>query len=475
MSSPEGRPLSLHAHLALMLAIGLGLTLATGFLGLHHIVRNQLYDAARARVEARMQALAEFAKNSNDPAAGADSMLQFRGPPHGRYFEVRDAEGRILARSASSAGHDLPPPPDEQRGDVIAYTLRLPDGHSGLAVQGSFELPAGDPRGRLIVTVAEETEQLEALEQRIHRAMLLVAVFSVVAGFAAATIAIRNALRPLDRLASLAESIDPDGPRIELDVGGLPRELVVPEQKLSQLLRRVFDSRDRERRFTRVVAHELRTPLAEMRMIADVGVMSQSCEQARAALQNVAAASAELQEIVSALLALARYESGQESPQPEPVDLAAEVRHQLDSLACKIVERRITIQPDLPRSRWVIVDAGMLRRLLANLVGNAVAHAPRDSTVWVSLAGAGPLRIRNQAPHLRSENVPHLGERFYQVATGERNGESHAGLGLPLAAALARVSQLQLSLDLDEEGVFHTVVSGFRNLGASAAIAEPGH
>ena len=296
-----------------------------------------------------------------------------------------------------------------------------------------------------------------------------------VAGFAAATIAIRNALRPLDRLASLAESIDPDGPRIELDVGGLPRELVVPEQKLSQLLRRVFDSRDRERRFTRVVAHELRTPLAEMRMIADVGVMSQSCEQARAALQNVAAASAELQEIVSALLALARYESGQESPQPEPVDLAAEVRHQLDSLACKIVERRITIQPDLPRARWVIVDAGMLRRLLANLVGNAVAHAPRDSTVWVSLAGAGPLRIRNQAPHLRSENVPHLGERFYQVATGERNGESHAGLGLPLAAALARVSQLQLSLDLDEEGVFHTVVSGFRNLGASAAIAEPGH
>lgn len=128
----------------------------------------------------------------------------------------------------------------------------------------------------------------------------------------------------------------------------MPRGLAVPAKRMASLLSRVFDSRDRERRFTRSVAHELRIPLAEMRMIADVGAMSDSIEETKAALLEISAATMELQEIIDTLLALARYETGQEQPQTEPVELAGEVRHQLAAFATSIRQRSLRINCDLP-------------------------------------------------------------------------------------------------------------------------------
>ncbi|HSN72008.1 MAG TPA: histidine kinase dimerization/phospho-acceptor domain-containing protein [Steroidobacteraceae bacterium] len=459
---PDLRDLSLRSRLLIMMSLALALTLSVGFVGLHDLVRDRIYEIAWESLEKRRTALAEFAAQNPGGESAADEMLEFRSKSHEDFFEIRDGTGRLLARSASSAGRDLAPPPTSAAGTPLRYHLQLPDGHDGIATWGTVGLPPGDERGRLVITVARETAALVLLERRIHTAMVAVAVASILATLLATAYVIGRGLEPVDRLARSAESIDPDGPRRSLDAGRLPKELSTLEQKLGTLLNRLFDARDRERRFTRSVAHELRTPLAEIRMIAEVGGMSSSVEETRASLREVSTAAGELQQIMDTLLALARYESGQEEPQAEPADIAALVRQQALRLEPQARSRSLSIDCTVPRERWAITDSSLLSRLLANLIGNAVAHAPEGSTVAVQLPERGPLTITNRAPDLTVEDVRRLGERFHRGGSG--NGPGHAGLGIPLANAIAAVSHLQVTYRLDANNVFAAAIDGFCEL-----------
>jgi two-component system sensor histidine kinase QseC len=253
MWSHDG-PRSLRSQLTLALAIA--------FFGVHYAVRAQLLEWSKTRLEKRIDALADFAARNPGRESAADSMLDFRSRAHEDFFEIRDAGGRLLARSQSSRGLALP-----SRAAAIAeygpmYSLRLPDGHPGLALSRRVALPADDPRGHFVIAVASESVRLQVLERRIHGTLLAFAIVTVVATTLVTTLVTRRALAPLTRLARHAERIDPDGARTTLLTDGLPRKLAALADKLSDLLRRLFDARDRERRLTRSVAHELRTPVA---------------------------------------------------------------------------------------------------------------------------------------------------------------------------------------------------------------------
>lgn len=459
--------LSLRLRVAVMLCIGFGLTMAGGFFALHAVVRDQIYEAAWTDLERRLEALANFAARHSGEESMADETVELRSRSHEEYFEVRDAGGRLLARSESSGGRDLVNPPAAgKRGELVRYSLLLPDGHRGIAVHTIVPLPADDPRGHLVVLVATETTRIEALETQIHTTMIFVLLTSLVGGVLAMTLAVQRGLSPVDQLASGAAAIDPDGPRRDLEFERLPPELSALGQRLRELMRRLFDARDRERRFSRAVAHELRTPLAEMRMLADVGAMSDSIDKTKRSLREVSRTAEELQRIVDTLLALARYESGQESPQFEPVQLADEVRRMVRRYEQNAQERALTLHVVLPDERWVVADQSLLRRLLANLLANAVAHAPNGSTVDVRLSPDGPLQISNSAPHLEQRDVEHLAESFYRK--GSHGDGIHAGLGLPLATSIAKVSKLKLDLQLDAQNDFVARLNGFEALPVAA-------
>jgi two-component system sensor histidine kinase QseC len=455
--------LSLRARVAVMLCLGFGLTMAVGFFALHAVVRDQIYDAAWAGLEGRQQALVNFVVRNPGQESRADERVELRSRSHEDYFEVRDGSGRLLTRSESSGGRDLAAPTAGGGiGEAVRYPLLLPDGHPGIAIRTIVPLAADDPRGHLVVSVASETVRIEALEAQIHTTMFFVLLTSLVGGLLAMTLAVQRGLKPVDQLASGAAAIDPDGPRRDLEFERLPPELSTLGQRLRDLMRRLFDARDRERRFSRAVAHELRTPLAEMRMLADVGAISDSLDKTKQSLREVSRTAEELQRIVDTLLALARYESGQESPQFEPVEISGETRRMIRRYEERAQERSLTMQVVLPDERWVVADQSLLRRLLSNLLANAVSHAPHGSTVEVKLAPAGPLHIRNAAPHLERRDVAHLAESFYRKSS--QSDSAHAGLGLSLAAAIANVSKLKLDLELDAQNDFVATLNGFESI-----------
>lgn len=463
-------PRSLRARLGLGVLAGSILVLSISFVVLHLIIRNELYAWLDEDLSERMRAVAEYAVDHPGSEDVAEFMPQFRTRAHKDFFQIWDARGQTLGRSDSSAGRDLPRP-DAVVGSPTYHDLTLPDGHRGRAVAQVFELAPGDPRGTLTVVTAEEIENLDALERRIHVMLLGLALATVVALMLIAMYSIGRGLKPVGDFSRSLALADLDDPSTRLDTGPLPSELQPVAMTFSGLLNRLLEALAREKRYARNVAHELRNPLAEIRLLADVGSASQDADACQAAIRDIGSAAAEMERIVDALMALTRYEAGLESPQPEPVDLAAELRREAQMQAHAAGQHGMTIALDVPGEVWVYTDSALTHRLLANLLGNAVSHSPKGATVRVSLSGSGDLSFANPAPHLVPEDVPRLGERFYRVGDGRQNG-AHAGLGLSLSDAIARILGLTLKLTLREDGWLVAEVRGFRALGPATEPHE---
>jgi len=461
MSWLEGARASLRGRLGLGLVVGSIVVLSLSFILLHLLIRDALYDRVDEDLFQRMNGVAEYAIAHPGSENIAEFMPQFRASAHRDFFQIWDARGRTLVRSDSSAGRDLPQLSAVVNGATY-HDLVMPDGHRGRAISRSFALEPGDPRQVLTVVMAREIENIEALERRIHFALLFTAIGTIVAMLVIARYSVMTGLRPLDDLVRELERVDPENPQSRIQLRPVPTELRPVAESFSALLDRLLEALAREKRYARNVAHELRTPLAEMRLLADVGGSGQDLEATRSAIHDIGVAAGEMERIVESLLALTRYESGLETPQPEPIELCAELRRQALAMKASMDQHGLTIEFDLPDEMWVHADSTLCRRLLANLLGNAIAHSPRQSVVHISLSPDGELRLVNPAPHLAAADLPRLGERFFRIAAG--NGGSHAGLGLSLAAALAKVLGVRLELKLRDDGSLVVSLAGFHRL-----------
>jgi signal transduction histidine kinase len=125
-------------------------------------------------------------------------------------------------------------------------------------------------------------------------------------------------------------------------------------------------------------------------------------------------------------------------------------------------QRALIIDVDLPEEVWINTDGALVRRLVGNLLANAVAHSPKGSVIRVKLDQGARLLISNPAPQLAAADIPRLGERFFRIDT--RDGGSHAGLGLAIASAIANVLGIRLQLELDERGDLVARLDGLRPL-----------
>jgi two-component system sensor histidine kinase QseC len=456
--------------MALGVVAGALLVLSASFVVLHLAIRNELYRYLDEDMRGQMTAIAEYAAANPGRERVSEFMPQFRTRAHQDFFQVWDGAGRTLARSDSSAGRDLPLLAAAV-GVATYHDLVLPDGHHGRAVSQTFELAPDDARQRLTVVVAEEIENLEIFERRIHRLLLAIAIGTAIAMLLIARLAVLRGLGPVASFARSVESVNPEDPQARLETGPLPSELQPVAVSFSRLLDRLLEALAREKRYARNVAHELRNPLAEIRLLADVGAASREPDACQATIREIGSTAAEMEQVVEALMALTRYEAGLEFPQPEPVDLGAELRRQNRAMTAAADQNAVSISLDLPGEVWVYTDSALLQRLLANLFGNAIAHSPRGSTVRVTLSPDGDVRLTNPAPHLEATDLPRLGERFFRVSHGERG--SHAGLGLSLAAAIAKVLRLRFALELRDAGCLVVSIRGFQTLAQSIGTAGP--
>lgn len=256
---------------------------------------------------------------------------------------------------------------------------------------------------------------------------------------------VRRGLRPLVVLDRAMSGIGPDTPGGRLPASGT-RELVPLVARFNEVLARMDEGLARERQFASGLAHEFRTRLAELRTLVDVETRYPGGRDVDSVLGEVGSIGAELEATVTALLQLTRIQSGLEQAQPEWVPLVpllarVSARHQD---AARSRDLRIESGSVGDPAFAIETDPALLEIVLDNLLGNAVAYAPRGSTVGLRAAASG-IEVRNAAPALQPADLANFGQRFWRK---EAHGAGHAGLGLALAAAAAGALGMTLSFGL---------------------------
>ncbi|MGE5090407.1 MAG: ATP-binding protein [Candidatus Levyibacteriota bacterium] len=464
---PEPRGGSLQRRLTAGLLLGLGVLFAVLFAALAAGVDRALnvrLDAYLLRRSDTVAALLRIEDGAGHATERAALMPEFGANGHEDFYAVWDADGHVLQRSLSVGRGRLAAPPQWPLATPLFYDLVLPDGHRGRAVAKKALVGAAGRLQPVTIVVAQEREDVDRFRRSLRYGMLAATALGLLLAALLAALMVRWAFAPVHRLGAQSKALDPEQPAPRLDDGRLPRELRPLAASIDQAFARLYAAIGRERRFARDVAHELRTPLAELRTRAELALSAGDAAAVRTALESALEAGGRLQQSVDGLLALARYESGQERPQEEPVDLLALLAQPRARLEDEARMRGIRLAPMPAGECWVQSDPVLLARILDNLLGNAVAHASPDGEIAVGVereATGVRLTIRNTARDLAADDLAHFGERFWRRRATP--GSAHAGLGLALSRSIAAVLRLDLEFRL-VDGMLEARLGPLRSL-----------
>ncbi len=246
-----------------------------------------------------------------------------------------------------------------------------------------------------------------------------------------------RAVRPIERVRAVAEHIEASdlARRIDLDHG--PSEVVSLAASFDSMLDRLEQSATTQQRLIEETSHELRTPLAVLSTNADVLLAhpEPTVELYRQGLERSQAAATRLTATVDGLLVEARGRA--RTLDRHPADLVAIVQEVVHEARLGATPRSVTLSLGGPPTVVCALDVPMVRRAVANLVDNAVRHAPDGTSVEVHVDIDEPharVVITDAGPGIAPDDQERVFERFWR---GRRDGDG-TGLGLPIARQIAR-------------------------------------
>ncbi|WP_034713557.1 ATP-binding protein [Acidovorax sp. JHL-9] len=261
--------------------------------------------------------------------------------------------------------------------------------------------------------------------------------------------AVRGSVRPLGRLGQAVAARQPQS-LAPLSTEGVPPEVLPLVTALNDLFERMARLLATEQQFTADAAHELRTPIAGIRMQAQVAQGATDTQERATALEATVQGCDRATRLVEQLLQLARLDaepapaSGSSTPL---ADVAHQVVADLQATAERRQQRIVLPDPLAPTTRIPLPEP-LARVLLRNLLDNALRYSPQGAEVRLQVStqadGQAQLSVEDSGPGLRPEEQARLGERFFRVLG---TGQSGSGLGWSIIRRIARLHHLQVSTD----------------------------
>jgi signal transduction histidine kinase len=411
---------------AVTLATGMAVLCLAGNVLFAHTIANDMHERLGARLNAVVASVRLRDGRVDVEDAINDNVLD-------SFAWVIGPRGRVL--DAPTA------PPPGMRGLALSLARR----YRAQTVSGPGQTLLGSrpliSHGRRVATVVAsfDTAQLDDLREEVLLGSVVVALLTLAVGIATTRRALSAVLAPVEQMTHDADEWEAHDLDRRFNLGAPANEITALAATLDHLLDRIASSRRHEQRFASEVAHELRTPLAAIRGLAELSSGSDDLSDAREALVQIQNQSDRIAATFDTLIAFARRES---SPAADGVDLV-EIVGEFDGIGVR------TPGGTLPR---VEGDPRLIRQTLAPLIDNARRHA--RSSVTVELAGTAGrvvVTVRDDGPGVD----PALGaDVFLPGVRGADAPEDGAGLGLSLALRLARSCGAELVLGDGPGGCF---------------------
>jgi len=419
-----------------VLLLGLTLVLFSFYLHLRleHSLAAQMDDALQV---AASQALALVGEDQGHPA-----------------FATTDAAQTVIRRLIQAGFAGRLTAPDGTVWDGLGDAQHVPagpppvPGWTSVEVEGTdwrvysqpLEAPDGRPIGWLQVarSLAPSEQASESLFVQIMLSLPLVVVLAAVVGYFLAG----RALRPIDRITRTAQAMSAQDLTQRIEYEGPDDEVGRLARTFDQMLDRLQAAFERERRFTADASHELRTPLTVIKGRIDVTVSRpRTVQEYTHTLHDVARETNRLIRLTNDLLFLTRL--GQRSPsmQLQPVDLRDLLSAIVDQVRPLAEAKALELVEEVAPGLRLTGDPDHLIRLFLNILDNAIKYTPAGGRVTMRAVEESTtvrVTVRDTGPGIPPQHLPHLFERFYRVEADRSRETGGTGLGLAVAAEIAR-------------------------------------
>ena len=414
-------------------------------------------------VEIAMTSLANDLGEGQDVADAARSTAAELGSTR-QMLAVYDAGGTLLAVEGRDADLHIELPPLEEipAGEELLITVvernDLDDRHR-LALR-RVDIPAHATT--YIVAAGRSLEPTDEELESLRRILAYVGPIALVIAGIGGWFLARQSLSPVVAMAERARRIGVEDLGGRLPVANPRDELGKLAATFNELLGRLESSLMQQRRFMADASHELRTPVTTARTAASVALQQPTRDEDdyRQALQIVEEQTIRLSRIVDDMFTLARADAGNYPFQRGPMYLDEVIEEVVRSARVLAAAKAIDVAAITVPSAAFAGDEDLIRRLIGNLVDNAVRHAPKASRVTVDLTkddGQYLVRVSDSGPGIPPEIQPRIFERFYRLDAA-RTYDGGAGLGLALARWIAREHGGDVTLtQSSDEGTTFTV------------------
>ena len=266
--------------------------------------------------------------------------------------------------------------------------------------------------------------------------------------------AVGAGLAPLDRMSRAVAKRRPDA-MAPLAQNKVPLELKPLAESLNALLARLDEALSAQRRFTADAAHELRTPLAALKLQVGLVRRAHDDTQRASALAELESGVDRASHLVDQLLTMARLEPESPERRSEPVDLAVLAKDAIVARAPLAGDKRIDLGHTGAASAIVQGDPAMLSMLLGNLLDNALRYTPVQGRIDVATEtqdGGTRLSVIDTGPGIPPAERDRVFERFYRGAAQEAGSGTGSGLGLSIVRRIAAAHGATVSLDEGPDG-----------------------
>ena len=369
------------------------------------------------------------------------------------YYQVLGPRGEWL-----SGERDLPPPPEEetpQPGDVRLRDAEL----RGVDIRVAYiwvRVPVeGNPLA--LVQVAETREKRSVLATEIIKGVMVPQFVLLPLAVLLVWLALARGIKPLNQLEERIRARSPDD-LSPLDHKTVPLEVAPLVDSVNDLLTRLNDSLATQKRFLADAAHQLKTPLAGLRMQADLAQREgTSTDELKQSLKQIGRSSIRATHTVNQLLALARAEASGAQMTQQRCDLARLTMDVVRDSVPRAMDKRIDLgydgaEPGAP-GVWLDGNPTLLKELVRNLVDNAINYTPSSDdrpgvvTVRVLADTFGRvllLQVEDTGPGVPESERELIFQPFYRALGSDADG---SGLGLPIVQEIARQHEAEISVE----------------------------
>ncbi len=375
-----------------------------------------------------------------DPSTDDRQLLQDRlsravAGHHGVYFGVYDRDGKALFDTAPqglfSVAAAQPAVASLDLGALRIWQLGEKTFRGALLrIRGETVLVA--------VSMEPHLRYLLLLRRGLWGGTLLACAVAVLAAW----LAVRWGHAPLRRISSTVRGITSENLHVRLDAADVPTELGPLVRSFNEMLDQLQTSFTRLSHFSADIAHELRTPITNLTTQTQVALSKARDPDAyREVLYSNLEEFEHMGKMIGDMLYLAQADHRLAEPEKSAVDLATEARGLFDFFEALAEEAGIALVLE-GESLPVRGNRLMLRRMMSNLISNAVRYTPRGNVLTVRLTDlpdAVEFVVENPGVEIAAIHLPKLFDRFYRVDPARQHKGEGAGLGLAIVKAIVEM------------------------------------